>query len=814
MSYAEVVFNLPLNHTFTYSIPKQFKDLEPGFRVYVPFGKRVITGVITDIKQTCSLTSTRDIIDVLDETPLIKPQLIQLTQWISSYYMSSWGQAIQLTLPKGLDEFEKEIIHLVEEIPDAELSEKQRELYMIIADNPDKSKSYYRKKFGTSSFYSILNILRQKGLIYSEIEKQQARVGVLLRDFVVIPNDIDVRKKQNNEFLKYLQKRTSVDSYLSTNSGKEILVSEFLKVTKMARATLQKMSKNGLVNIEAIARERIPDISYSEDNIIDELTTEQKDAINVISKSIAINEYKSFLLHGITGSGKTIVYIEILQKVIAKGKNAIILIPEIALTPQTVSRFKKVFGEKIAVFHSKMSAGQRYDAWMACFKNQVNIVIGPRSALFAPLDNIGLIVVDEEHEQSYKQTETAPLYNARDVALYRAKMENAVVVLGSATPSFESYHNSLNKKHYLLEIKKRATKALLPKVYLADMTQEKKNTSGSRIFSKLLLEKIESSLSKNEQVIILQNRRGYSSFQQCMHCGYIAKCSECEVTLTYHSYDNKLRCHYCGLTLHATNRCFNCGSDDLNNKGIGTQQIQNDLIERFPGIHILRMDQDTTRSKNAHDEILTKFRNGHAQILLGTQMISKGLDFPNVTLVGVISADIGLAIPDFRSSEKVFQLLSQVAGRAGRGTKPGEVVIQSYQINHYAIQFAQNHDYYGFYNEEIKYREAYNYPPFNRVIQITVASANLMETISKARAIAIPVRKHGKFICNVVGPAPAPISKIRNLYRWQISLKINKTNDPAGKKTRELVHNIVAPYLNNRSKQLFVTIDVDPVFAG
>jgi len=591
-------------------------------------------------------------------------------------------------------------------------------------------------------------------------------------------------------------------------------VSDFLKKTGMARATLQKMAKKGIVDISQLAIDRIPEITYSEENKIEKLTDEQNSVISRILQSSIKNEYKSFLLHGITGSGKTVVYIEILKNVIERGRSAIILIPEIALTPQTVSRFKKVFGEKIAVFHSKMSAGQRYDAWMACYKGQVKIAIGPRSALFAPLENIGLIVIDEEHEQSYKQTESAPLYNARDVSLYWAKIHNAVVVLGSATPSFESYQNSITAKHQLLEIKKRATNALLPEVYLADMTGEKKNEKGSKIFSSLLINKMKECLSRKEQVIIFQNRRGYASFQQCLHCGFIAKCSECEVTLTYHSYDDKLRCHYCGLTIHATKQCFNCGSDDLNNRGIGTQQIQEELTQHFPESKILRMDQDTTRAKNAHDNILTEFRNGKAQILLGTQMISKGLDFPNVTLVGVISADIGLTIPDFRSSEKVFQLLSQVAGRSGRGDKPGEVVIQSYQVSHYAIQFAKNHDYNGFFKEEIKHRQAYNYPPFNRVIQITISSVNLTEAINKARGIAIPIRKHGKYICDVVGPAPAPIAKLKNLYRWQVTLKINRTYDPGGKKTRELVSRVVEQYYKNKTNQFFVTIDVDPIFVS
>ncbi|MCB9058795.1 MAG: primosomal protein N' [Calditrichae bacterium] len=812
MQFAEVVFNLPLNHSFTYGIPPVYSFLTPGYRVLVPFGKRVITGVVTAIKEKSEFKSVKDIIDVLDEKALIKPQMLELTKWISEYYLSSWGQAVQLALPKGLDEFESERIHIVEEKADADLSEKQRELYFLIADNPGQSKTYYRKKFGTSSFYSVLNILKNKNLVYAEVEKKSASVGTLLRDFVIVPKDYNSIKSKSPDFLKYTNKRPEIDAFLQLHSGSNILVSDFLKHTKMARATLQKMHQYNIIKIEQLAVDRKPEVSFSEKKQDFILVPEQLAVLEKLKDAVDKNSYKSFLLHGITGSGKTVVYIEILKKIISLGKSAVILIPEIALTPQTVSRFEAAFNEEIAVFHSKMSAGQRYDAWMACYKGQVKIVIGPRSALFAPLENLGLIVVDEEHEQSYKQTESAPLYHARDVALYWAKMHEAVVVLGSATPSFESYYNAQNQRHELLEIKNRATKALLPEVHLVDMRKSRGRDTQNHVFSPLLLDKMKFTLSAGEQVILMQNRRGFASFQQCMNCGFIPKCTECEVSLTYHTFDNKLRCHYCGLTISASVQCANCGSDDIDNKGIGTQRIQDELASHFPDANVLRMDQDTTRGKNAHDQLLSAFREHKADILLGTQMIAKGLDFENVTLVGVISADVGLGIPDFRSGERIFQLLSQVAGRSGRGSKPGQVVIQTYQIEHYAIQFAKDHDYRGFYSNEIKHREVYNYPPFNRMIQITVSSANISDAISRARDIAIPIRKNGVYICDVIGPAPATISKLKNLYRWQISLKINRKYDPSGIKTKELLQNVLKPYTSAKNNNIFLNVDVDPAF--
>lgn len=814
MQFAEVIFNLPLNHSFTYGIPPVYNFLTPGYRVLVPFGKRVITGVVASVKEKSDFKSVKDIIDVLDENALIKPQMMDLTKWISEYYLSAWGQAVQLALPKGLDEFESEKIYIVEETVDADLSEKQRELYYLIADNPGQSKTYYRKKFGASSFYNVLNILKNKDLVYTEVGKKSASVGVLLRDFVVIPADFKNLKSKFPDFTKYLQKRPAVDTFLVENAGSSILVSDFLKKTKMARATLQKMHQNDIVKLEQLAVERKPEVNFSEKKQDFRLVPEQRDVLAYLTDAVDKKKYKSFLLHGITGSGKTVVYIEILKKVIRLGKSAVILIPEIALTPQTVSRFEAAFNEQIAVFHSKMSAGQRYDAWMACYKGKVKIVIGPRSALFAPLENLGLIVVDEEHEQSYKQTESAPLYHARDVALYWAKMHEAVVVLGSATPSFESYFNALNKRHELLEIKARATKALLPEVHLVDMRKSRAKGKTNYVFSPFLLDKMNNTLAAGEQIILMQNRRGFASFQQCMNCGFIPKCTECEVSLTYHTYDNKLRCHYCGLTIPASRQCANCGSDEIDNKGIGTQRIQDELASHFQQAKVLRMDQDTTRGKNAHDQLLSAFREHRADILLGTQMIAKGLDFENVTLVGVISADVGLGIPDFRSGERIFQLLSQVAGRSGRGSKPGQVVIQTYQIEHYAIQFAKNHDYKGFYSNEIKHREVYNYPPFNRMIQITVSAANISEAISRTREIALPIRKHGMYICDVIGPAPATISKLKNLYRWQISLKINRKYDPSGVKTKDLLQKVLKPYSSTKNSSVFFNVDVDPAFGS
>ena len=580
----------------------------------------------------------------------------------------------------------------------------------------------------------------------------------------------------------------------------------------MAYGTMHKMAARGYLQKESREVERKPEIEYKEEEKDITLTAEQRHVIDTVCEALDITSYKSFLLHGITGSGKTVVYIEILKKVLAAGRRGIILIPEIALTPQTVSRFEKAFDQPIAIFHSKMSAGERYDAWMACYKGEVSIVIGPRSALFAPLDNIGLIVVDEEHEQSYKQTDRPPNYNARDVALYLARMHKARIVLGSATPSFESYYNAMQGKHRLLTMLKRANQKELPVIHLIDMTRQYA-PGGRLLFSKPLLEHIDRRLARGEQIILLQNRRGYASFQQCLNCGFIIKCPDCDVTLTYHTYDHSLRCHYCGYKTHAPESCPNCGSNEQEYKGAGTQKLEIELAKLYPDVPVLRMDQDTTRGKNSYQKILDAFRQGKAPILLGTQMISKGLDFPNVTLVGVISADVGLAVPDFRSAEKVFQLLSQVAGRSGRAEKDGEVVVQSYQTDHYAIRFAQKHNFTGFYEEEIKHRRTYKYPPFYRLVVVTVAAGEFRDAINVSRAISVPLRKYTRAYAEVIGPAPAALSRLRNMYRWQVTVKIDPEKDTTGSRTKRVIHDVLESNRDRKQKNTHITVDVDPVFA-
>ncbi len=809
MAYAEVIFNLPVNHPFTYRIPEELQHIRPGFRVLAPFGKRTLNGVVTRIITKSSYPRIRDLIDTPDSGPLVSEAMLELTRWIADYYLSSWGQALQLVLPKGSDRKIEEIVELGKVLEEKGLTEKQRELFILIGSDPGRSKDYYRKKFGQSSFYTILRKLQESDRLQIHIRMTDGTARTLYRQFVHIPADYPKRKNEYADFLKYIEKKPHVDDILRSWAGKEIKRTDFLSETKMAVATLQKMSKLGICVIKERPVMRRPSFEYSEKNKVITLTDRQRRVINTILEGYKERRFSSYLLHGVTGSGKTQVYIEVLREVLRQGQNAIILIPEIALTPQTVGRFKSAFGEEVAVFHSRMSTGERYDAWMSCYQEEVRIVIGPRSALFVPLTNIGLIIVDEEHEASYKQNESQPRYHARDVALYWARMNNAIIILGSATPSLESYYNARNGKYRLLEIPERVENFSLPEVCVID-SRSLREKDDSGIFSTVLLDKMRDRLDRNEQVILLQNRRGHASFLQCKRCGYIALCPKCELSLTYHSFNETVQCHYCGYTEEPAAYCPGCGGEQIRQSGPGTQKIEQEMERLFPDATVLRMDLDTTRGKNSYDRILQRFGRGEADILLGTQMVAKGLDFPNVTLVGVISADIGLSLPDFRAAERVFQLMMQVGGRSGRSSKKGEVVIQSANVTHYAIKLAQTHDFLAFYNQEIRFRQALEYPPYSRLIKILVIAENLNEVIALSRTISTGIRRRLKDRAQLIGPAPDMFPRLNNRFRWQINLKLPVNSPALREHIKSELRGILEPLVSKPKDNAQVHADVDP----
>ena len=539
------------------------------------------------------------------------------------------------------------------------------------------------------------------------------------------------------------------------------------------------------------------------------LNAEQGAAFARISTSLEAKEFQTFLLRGITGSGKTEVYLQCIEHTLALGRGAIMLVPEISLTPQTVGRLFGRFHQDIAVLHSGMGSGERYDEWRRAQRGEVRIVVGARSAIFAPLPDVGLIIVDEEHDQSYKQSDT-PRYHARDLAIMRAKHADGVCILGSATPSVESYYNSVRGKSVRLELNERATRSSLPQVKLVDMRHEVRETNGQVILSRALETAVKERIARKEQVILLLNRRGFAPFVLCPQCGWVAECENCQVSLTYHAHGAELRCHYCAAKVPKPEVCGSCGFNPLLMLGTGTQKAEDYLLRSFPTARIERMDADTTAGKGGHAKILGRFAKGEIDILVGTQMLAKGHDYPGVTLVGVIHADAGLALPDFRAAEQAFQLLTQVAGRAGRGDIAGEVLVQTFRPRHYAIQTAARHDYAGFYAEEIQHREGASYPPFRRMAALYVES----EDPTLAERHAFLLRNLARALCSesaflgaeILGPSPAVLRRINKKYRWTMAL-LSKSSTRLNALTRQ----VREQYLQEHAvAAVQVKLDLDP----
>ncbi len=577
---------------------------------------------------------------------------------------------------------------------------------------------------------------------------------------------------------------------------KTLLASELVRLAQTSHSTLRRLEQKGILMIENEKIERpidwdvIPCQSFV-------LSPEQENACRVIAQESSSTR-KPVLIHGVTGSGKTEVYLQAIKETLAQGKRSIVLVPEIALTPQTVSRFGSRFGDRISVFHSGLSEGERFDQWWRIFRGEVDVVIGARSAVFAPVQNLGLIVIDEEHEGTYKQEEGSIRYHTRTVAEKRAELVGATVVLGSATPSVESYHEAVQGRYRLVEMRNRVENRPLPSVEIVDMRQEfeKKNRS---MFSESLATALRDLVEHEEQAIILINRRGFASFVLCRECGYVLQCPNCQVSLTYHKADGKLHCHYCPHREDLPLTCPKCASRYLRQFGVGTEQVQAQIQKEFPQIRSLRLDADTTRRKGAHRRILGQFRSGEAHVLIGTQMVAKGHDFPNVTLVGVLSADLSLNFPDIRASERTFQLLTQVAGRCGRGDKPGHVIIQCYEPSHFAIQSVRSHDYASFYRQEISFRRMLQYPPFRCLTRILCSGPEEMVRDFSSVIYGFLLDK-GIPKKDILGPSAAPIGKIKGRYRWQLIVKSDK------------VLSDILQELPPAPGDVYVSVDIDPLF--
>jgi primosomal protein N' (replication factor Y) (superfamily II helicase) len=836
----DIALPVPLDRTFTYLVPPELSGaVELGRRVLVPFGRKKLSGVIVGFPASPPAHTLRPLLDVLDTRPTFSEEMLKLTRWMAEYYLAPWGDVLKAASPQGTAASSKLMVHLatdsVDELIKAtkKTAHKQHAILQALADAGTLSAMQLQKKTNAKSIHATLADMQQRGWIALGEERRPTtrpkteKVLSLLATGNEVANALTAGEPTTLKITANQQKLLN-DLMIA---GKPLPVRDAVKLAGVPLSTVTSLEKKGLLQIEKreVLRGQGEDRIDPPATIV--LNPDQERALTAITSALSTNLHKTFLLHGITGSGKTQVYIEAIRVAIQQKKNAIVLVPEISLTPQTVRRFKSHFGSQVAVMHSQMSVGERYDTWRLAHEGRIRIVIGPRSAIFAPLQNLGLIVVDEEPEGSYKQFDSSPRYHARDVAIVRASFNKAVVVLGSATPSAESYYNAINGKYELLKLPERADNAQLPKIEIVDMAQERRRKSESR--KKEIKEKgfaavkpftassisfelkgqIEERLRKQEGTILLQNRRGFSHVVECFDCGFVERCDNCDVTLTFHATKKHLRCHYCGFVKQPPTLCPACHGKEIRHHAFGTQQVHEELAQLFPTARILRMDLDTTSRKGAHDRLLSQFGAGQADILLGTQMVAKGLDFPRVTLVGVISADTQMLLPDFRSAERTFQLLTQVAGRAGRSKLTGEVIIQTLQPDHYSLKHATTHDFAGFYREELEYRRELDYPPFSRIVLVEFKGVQESEVGQHANKFAeFLTPKAGKHFI-VLGPADAAIPKIKNQYRKHLVIKSLKAVDPAGSYVRAALSQAREQYLTSsfgKNRRVQMTIDVDP----
>ena len=833
-SFVDIALPVPLHRSFTYSLPPELASLAHlGSRALVPFGKKQLTGIIVGFPSQSSVKGLRPVTDILDLVPTFPDEMLQLARWMSEYYFVPLGEVLRSATPQGLSLETKQTIRLVpssiaEALEQTSKNAQRRHRILVALQGSSLTVAQLQKRVGGTGLSSVLADMASKGWIQLE---QSFTKGVVRPKTVAM---ISISDRSGDVLARLSRPLTKKQSALLEHvraSKGPLEQKELLRRAHASLAVLRALISKELLLVSKKEVDRSASSEQPDAIPAFSLNPSQSAALGEIDKALNASAYKAFLLHGITGSGKTQVYIESIRRALSLGKTAIVLVPEISLTPQTVRRFRAYFGNEVAVMHSQMSVGERYDAWRSAHEGKVRIVIGPRSAIFAPLANLGLVVVDEEHESSYKQYDATPRYQARDVAIVRATINKAVALLGSATPSAESYYNSHSGKYHLLSLPDRVDTAKLPRIDIVDMASERKRVYAevkakvrqegirfparlpSASVSKLLRDQITSRLAKKEGIILLQNRRGYSHVVECFDCGYVERCDNCDVSLTFHAAKKHLRCHYCGLVKKPPSVCPSCGGIEIRFHAFGTQQVHEELERLFPDADIARMDLDTTTLKGSHARILGRFERGEADILLGTQMVAKGLDFPRVTLVGVISADTQMLLPDFRSSERTFQILTQVSGRAGRSTLAGEVVIQTLQPDHYCLKHVVSHDFRGFYEEELEYRRQLDYPPFSRIIVAEFKGKKEGQVLDHARSFAEHLRRATQApVATILGPSEPGIPRVKGLYRRLVVIKNLKKTDPSGALLRKPLRAALAHYEETlgKTRSVSMSIDVDP----
>ncbi|AKG73735.1 primosomal protein N' [Salinicoccus halodurans] len=788
--FASVIVDVPsksVNQVFDYRIPSGMQDIiKVGHRVVVPFGRRTIQGYVMNIKDTADFdpSKIKPISRTLDIEPVLTEEMIVIAKYLAEYYVDQYISVIETILPAALKANYKKIIRAAGD--DGEAAQALRNLG--ISGDIETSRL-------TADQLSVLRPHFKSGeLVEETVISQHTRKKTALGVYSLkVPEPNLGRAKKQIELLERIDM-----------SSEPILLGT-LQEEGYSNGMVNTLYKKGLIDKVDVEIERDPYsgriFEYDKPKV---LNGEQRRAYEEITQSMDEKSAETFLLHGITGSGKTEVYLQVIQKALNEGRTAIMLVPEIALTPQMVNRFKMRFGDDVAVLHSGLSPGEKYDEWRKIKEGRARVSVGARSSVFAPFENVGVIIIDEEHETTYKQSDR-PMYHAAEVAKFRSRRHGCPLILGTATPSLETYARSEKGVYRRLELTERAGTKILPEIRIVDMSEQHRagNTS---VISTPLHEAITDRLEKGEQTVLLLNRRGYSNFQICQSCGHVPMCPNCDISLTYHKSNSSLLCHYCGYESRVTRQCDNCSSEDVTFRGTGTEKVEEILRDMFE-TDVVRMDNDTTRRKGMHEKLLNHFEKDEIPILLGTQMIAKGLDYPKVTLVGVLNADTMLNLPDFRANEKTFQLLTQVSGRAGRHELSGEVIFQTYNPTHYAIELATHNDYRNFYEKEMAFRRMARYSPFYFHVLFTVSSEDVRKCLGATSHIHETLAGAMSEQSIIVGPSPSPIERINRQHRFQILLKYKR--EPA---LLELLNELDAEYHEKYKKEgISLKIDVNPL---
>jgi primosomal protein N' (replication factor Y) len=806
-TYIEVAIALPVYNTYTYSVPENLSALaSAGKRVLVPFGKRRVTGYILGSSEDSDHEKIKVVLDILDENPIFPASMIPFFRWTADYYMHPIGDVIKCALPGGLNLYDYVTIAITqkgaETLFENSVTPLESEILTQLKTGPGRLKDL-SKSLNKHIPNALIHIMERRGLI---IHKRKLKGGTtkpkMERHVSLLAADKPVDKLSNT--------RKKIINVVKDHG--EISVSKLKTLVPSAPRLIKPLEATGYIAVYKKEVYRDPFGEPIASDTAHSLTKEQQSVISTVLESLG-QKFTTCLLTGVTGSGKTEVYMQLAAKAINRGYSVLVLVPEIALISQMERRFRARFGDCVAILHSGLSAGERYDQWMRIARREVAVAIGARSAVFAPFRDIGIIIVDEEHDTSYKQ-EGHLRYNARDLAIVRAKLNGGVALLGSATPSIQSYYNVTTKKYKEVTLKKRVEKRPLPEIIVVDLRESSSAKGIRRFITSELQEAMEATLERGEQVLLFLNRRGFAGYPVCTACGEAIRCKNCDISLTLHQKANAYKCHYCGFTRSSASNCTSCGSSRIRPLGLGTERVEAAVKSLFPDARTVRMDRDTTRRKGSILKILKGLRNQTTDLLVGTQMVAKGHDFPNITLVGIICADLSLNFPDFRAGERTFQLLAQVAGRAGRGTVPGRVILQTYNPNHFSILSATEQNFKNFYNAEIDFRKSLNYPPFSRMVQLKISGKDEEKTRQHAQAVGdlcnALKRNNKSFLKSVeiLGPIEASLPRIAKRYRWQILLK--------GLSVKPLHRFLNQVWFKNRVKisnrDVKVVLDVDPFF--